>query len=610
MAQTKTNEINFESLSEHELLQEKNLTDLFKKTSGEKTQLYFCYREQAKKFKITKEFDKYYKRIGEKIASSKIDRESFCEFGNDKYENICTGEWKANTHGIYKQIANYETGEVDLVEASRMMIVPAETYRNMDTGIEKVNLNYHKYDNWQSLICEKITISNISKIVELSNLGIDVNSLNSKDLISYLYDCLTLNDTDTIPHYESISRMGWVGKKFMPYNADLKFDGSSEHKHLYKSICKKGSFEDWVTYIKPLRKNLYFRLQMAASFASVLIDKVNALPFVFHLWGGTGSGKTVGLMCAMSVWGNPKMGQLTRTMNMTQNSMMSTAAFLHHLPFAGDELQTIKSRYDNYDQLIMKVTEGVERGRMTFSTVNEVKTWNCSFLFTGEEPCTKSDSGGGTKNRVIEVECIDKVVESGNQVVTFINDNYGTAGEVFINIIKDMELITQYESIFKEIILETETTEKQAMSMACMLLADKIVTEYIFKDEQLKLNTVNGFLFSEKEVDISERAYSFVTGLVARNISKFEERTSDRWGMHLNAGYILINKQVICEELSSHGFEFDAIKRKWELKGYIQKNSQDKYFHARKVNNVTTTFVKLRVSNECDDEHIQSNCDL
>ena len=62
-----------------------------------------------------------------------------------------------------------------------------------------------------------------------------------------------------------------------------------------------------------LRENIYLRLQMAASFASPIIEKVNGLPFVFHLWGGTGTGKTVGLMTAMSIWGNPRMGKTVRT---------------------------------------------------------------------------------------------------------------------------------------------------------------------------------------------------------------------------------------------------------------------------------------------------------
>ena len=50
-------------------------------------------------------------------------------------------------------------------------------------------------------------------------------------------------------------------------------------------------------------------MMMAASFASVLLEPLKVLPFVLHLWGTTGTGKTVALMVAMSIWGNPQNGR-------------------------------------------------------------------------------------------------------------------------------------------------------------------------------------------------------------------------------------------------------------------------------------------------------------
>ena len=85
-------------------------------------------------------------------------------------------------------------------------------------------------------------------------------------------------------------------------------------------------------------------------------------------------------------------------MNATQVSLGRTASFLHSVPFAGDELQIIKSRWDNYDQLIMFLTEGIDRGRgKAYGGIEELKQWRCCFLFSGEEPITKDGSGGGAK---------------------------------------------------------------------------------------------------------------------------------------------------------------------------------------------------------------------
>lgn len=213
---------------------------------------------------------------------------------------------------------------------------------------------------------------------------------------------------DILPRVKSIDHMGWSDAGFVPYTDEVKLDCEDQYKSLVQAVSSKGTLEEWAAYVAPLRQNLYMRLILAASFASVLVERVSALPFVLHLWGGTGSGKTVAMMVAASVWGNPGMGKLVRTMNMTVNSMMSTASILRNLPFFGDELQTIKSRFENYDTLIMRVTEGLDRGRMTNATFQRQKSWLNSFVFTGEEPCTKSQSGGGVKTVLLRLSATSK----------------------------------------------------------------------------------------------------------------------------------------------------------------------------------------------------------
>lgn len=163
-------------------------------------------------------------------------------------------------------------------------------------------------------------------------MGLEVNSDNSKLLVKYLADVVALNP-DILPRVKAIGHLGWAEKEFIPYADDIKLDCEEQYKSLVASISSKGTLEEWTEFVRPLRKNIYLRLILAASFASPMIAKVGALPFVLHLWGGTGSGKTVGAMVAASIWGNPRFGAMVRTMNMTINSMMATAALLKNIPF-------------------------------------------------------------------------------------------------------------------------------------------------------------------------------------------------------------------------------------------------------------------------------------
>ena len=318
-----------------------------------------------------------------------------------------------------------------------------------------------------------------SNIVRLASQGIEVTSENAGQLVSYLSDVINLNP---LPFSTAYSQMGWHGDYFLPYDSEIVFDGEEQNRHLYKSFCSKGDFEAWRIGIKSYRENICVRLAMAASFASAVLERIGALPFVLHLWGKSGTGKTVALMIAMSVWGNPTMGAAVRTLNMTQNAMLGQASFLNSLPFAGDELQTIKDRNDNYDKLIMKCTEGIDRGRMIDGQRAAVtKRWKCAFIFTGEDKCTRPNSGAGVKNRCIEVEIDSELLNGeGNKAVALVESNYGHAGKKFIEKLRAISsdsLRFEYNSTVSALAEFAGTEPKQAAAMSVMLLADKIAED-------------------------------------------------------------------------------------------------------------------------------------
>lgn len=516
----------------------------------------------------------------------------------DCLAGYCLAGYDINESGVYLE---KEAGEK--LRICPIPVIPTAIIENISTGIEKMELTFWKSAQRKTMICERSTVASYSKIVDLANRGIEVNSENAKQLVKYLSTFVSRN-LSKIPHRRSVSHMGWVNgqKEFMPYHTGICFDGEENYKQLYQSISQAGDLQDWINFVSPLRSNICLRMMMAASFASPLIELVNALPFVFHLWGGSGAGKTVALSVAMSIWGNPRAGAMVRSMNQTINSMLSTAAFLNSIPFAGDELQTIKNKWSgNFDQLVMCLTEGSDRGRMTYDKMNEIKSWHCAFLFTGEEPCTKATSGGGVKNRVIEVECREKVIENGNQVMNFICGNYGHAGTAYIAHIKEeTENICQaYQRYFSEIITATDTTDKQAGSAAIMTVADALARKLFFPNERpLTIEDLKPFLFSGKEVDVSERAYSYILDTIARNHAKFTlENTANPygeiWGKFDDDENCFINKTVLSELLEKAGFDFDAVKRKWTENGYLMRNTQGKLLHQTSCFGIKSNYIKI-----------------
>lgn len=309
-------------------------------------------------------------------------------------------------------------------------------------------------------------------------------------------------------------------------------------------------------------------------------------------------------MVAMSVWGNPAMGKLTRSLNATQVALARYASFIHSLPFAGDELQTIKSKWDSFDNLIMYLTEGIDRGRgQQFGGVETLNTWNCNFIFTGEEPITKSNSGGGAKNRCIEIKTAEKLIKDGNTVSNFVRENYGFAGKDFINIIKEIpDLQEQYKQIFNEVLENSNTTDKQAMAISSILLADKISSIYIFKDNQLDLEDIKNWITKTAEVDIATRAYLWTVDWIGQNSNKFKENSlTEIWGKLKSTEdgkiYAYINKKVYSNELEKAGFDFDAIKENLVNKGFLVKG-KSQFDKATRIGDTVVKCVQIMLPNE------------
>ena len=520
----------------------------------------------------------------------------------DQPSQLRCGEWECDDTGVRGAIFSKRGDDIEYQYACTIPIMPIELLTNTDTDTERVRLAYAINGAWRFITVDRLTVASSHRIVELANCGIEVTSENAKLLVRYIAELIAINDLPRVP---AVSRLGWLDDSFIPFTDDVRFDGESENKSLRDAVSAVGSETLWIERMRPMmQKSLLFRLTMAASLASPIISRVHALPFVWHLWGGTGSGKTVAMMCAMSVWGNPALGSLVRTMNMTANSMMSTSAFLHDIPFAGDELQIIKDKFGSYDKLIMAVTEGVDRGRMTYNKNNPLKTWSCSFLFTGEDPVTNFASGGGVINRVIEAECTEKLVEDGNGTVEFIKSNHGVIGERYIRLLNESRNdLQKIYSKFYAAVLEKmpETTEKKAQTAALLLTADLIASGDIFGIEPLRVVDVLPLLKSADEVSIAERAHTFVMDAIATNSNKFigsnggmddEKHSGEIWG-RCDTFEVYINKTTLCEIMRQKGFEFDSVKREWANKGYLRTNTQGRYIHQTKVAGIKANYVCL-----------------
>ena len=491
------------------------------------------------------------------------------QFEGQELELDC-GQWRADDYGI--SLYDNRLGEVF---ACNHPIMPVERLVNIDTGTEKLKLAYRKGKQWKHVIADKKTLAGNNSILALAEVGIGVNSENSRLMVRYLHDIESFN-YDRIPEKNSVSRLGWVENEgFSPYVEGLVFDGLDSFRGFFESVTQRGDFSTWLELAREIRKgSVPARVILAASFSSVLVKIIGELSFIVHLWGGTEAGKTVGLMLAASVWADPAMGRYIHTFHGTSVSQELSAGFVGNLPLILDEFQMLKNKKD-FEQTVYMLCEGIGKGRGAKSGgLQRTQTWcNCT-LSSGEMPITMYNTGGGAVNRIVEVECRERLFSDPRRVADTVRKNYGHAGRLFVEKLMEQEDAEEIRRIYKKFYDEisgSDTTEKQSMAGALILTADRLATRWIFQDGmELGVSDISEFLQTKKEVDVNERAYNFICETVAANVNRFHiGENNEVWGK-FEAGTVCIIRSIFGKICEDGGFSDRAVLSWMERRDLIE----------------------------------------
>lgn len=515
-----------------------------------------------------------------KVNQSSLTLLNPSDFPNQPLELEC-GEWHCDSTGVSKILKDREE------YACQHPIMPVERFVNIDTGEEKLRVAFYKGRYWRDFIASKRDLFDSSKIIQFSALGVSVTSKSAKLLSEFLCDVETMNP-DIIPETESVARLGYVGKDkefFSPYVENIIFDGEANYRNIYDAISSKGNYTLWLSEAQKCRtESLTAQILLAASFASPLLNKMGCLPFFVHLWGvESGTGKTVALMLAASVWGDPDVGKYIQTFNSTQVSCERTAAFLNNIPLCIDELQLSKDSHGHSKFDVYQLAQGVGRGRGNRAGgIDKVPTWSLCILTTGESPIVQASAGAGAVNRVVDIECraSESVIKDGFTTSSIVKQNYGFAGREFIESLDESvieQAMIRYRDLFKQL-SSGDSTEKQAMAAAMLLVADELADKFIFKSGQsLTVDQISGFLKEKSEVSAGQRAYNFLCDWVAINASRFQtsDNNGEFWGKvdeAENKAYII--STVFRKALTDNGFDERAVIS-WLRSNYLIEPDKD-----------------------------------
>ena len=545
-------------------------------------------------------FDKYQKSLKRKRDP---DTGNATRFEGQEIE-LYSGEYICDESGVYVPSKLGFTYEVCCHP-----IMPVRRLVNIDSGEERLEISYKKGNTWRHHIAEKSMLASSNQILQLAAYGIMVNSENAKMLSTYLLKIENLN-YNTIQEQRSVGRLGWVQSHgFSPYVDDLVFDGETSFRHIFNAVKSKGSREKWLDAMRKVRAEKGVgRLFLATSFASVILEPCGLLPFFLHAWGGTETGKTVGLMIAASVWACPKMGEYITTFNSTAVGQEMTASFLNSLPMCLDELQIQSSAgIKDFDKMIYQLTEGVGRTRgAKTGGLQKQNTWKCCIITNGEHPISNANSGGGAINRIIEFECAEKVYSDLKALCDVMNDNYGFAGREFVEYLQTdgaFDRVSKMQKEFYRELLKSDSTDKQAASASAILTADAIATELIFQDDNaLTVDDLSKIMMKKSEVNVNVRCLQYIYELVARNPlhfrpNDFGEYRLDVWGKQ-ETDKIYIIKSVFDEQLKIAGYNSTAFLSWAKRNEYILCDNNRRTKNAQVNGNVVPTVCIVKKGEE------------
>ena len=602
-------------LTAESILSKEILTEVFDQEDElYRSELLASLGLRAAELKVKTEFRDMmaaYRRVEKEMKRQEKERKSRpCSLENwtnfdGPYDRMYCGTWIATEEGIYSQ----NTGTADVL-ACRHPVIPVEVLKNLETDDEQVKLAYKKRGKWKEMIVPKDIMSSANKITSLYKRGISVTSENAKCLVRYLQDIEDLNG-ENIPVQYSSSKLGWNSTGFLPYDTGITFDGDVRFRQVAESIKATGNRNAWYEHVENLRrsKRIEIKFMLAASFSSVLVQPLGALPYFVDLWGETEGGKSVATMVAASVWADPDENAYIGDYKTTDTALEAKADMLNHLPLILDDTSKKNRKIeDNFEGLVYDLCSGKGKSRSNKDLgLNRENHWKNCILTNGERPLTSYVTQGGAINRILELECGERVFIDPGATAEFIKHNYGHAGHEFVELIKDLgiDAIRDIQQEFLRQLADDEKMQKQSLSLSIILTADKLATDYLFKDHQyISLEEAREVLVDRNELSDNERCYQFLMDKIAMNPARFDgdNENIEKWGV-IEEGYAIIYATAFSTLCKDGGFSRTSFLSWANRKGLLQTEKSGKKLDkikSFKGNKIRCVFLKLNDGTDKD----------
>ena len=431
-------------------------------------------------------------------------------------------EYTWDSTGIF-YVFNPPKGSPIVEYVCRTAIQIIGVYSDEDTGLHSVALQFHDGMRSRHKTFDRQMLTDPQTVKRLSGCGITI--MSAKHLA--LAFAMRLHNCPVTP---SASRFGWFGSEFVPYSSAIHCmakDNTTETMLAAMHSCK-GFGESWLsTAIPAMQTSRAARFSISASLCAPLLMRIKNTGFGVHLYSKTGTGKTVCLLLAASIWGEPQ--ELMKSMGSTAVGMEKTAALLSNIPLIFDELQAAKNK-EAFETIVYMLSNGRSKTRGTKDGGNaDESRWLSVFLTSGEQAILDDNACTGAVNRVISVDTAEETYGAthGKALVLSLLEHHGHIGRQWIAYIQDpihADAIKNRATEIHELYKNNGFLDKQLMSGALLQAVSEAAARVLFHDDTVRLteNDILPCLITSEESDKEKKGVEFIKGWIAGNARNFE----------------------------------------------------------------------------------------
>ena len=245
-----------------------------------------------------------------------------------------------------------------------------------------------------------------------------------------------------------------------------------------------------------------------------------------------------------------------------------------------DDTSKTSSRIrDNFEGVVYDLCSGKGKSRSNKELgIRRENRWKNTILTNGERPLTSYVSQGGAINRILEIECGEKVYQDPQYTAELLKKNYGFAGKRFVQVIKKMgaEELREIQQKLQKELFSVDKMQKQSIAMSVLLLADRIATDHIFYDgEYISVQEAESVLVDKSEVSEHERCYHYLLDKINMNRQRFDAAaTTEQWGI-ISEGYAIMYPQAVKELCRQGDYSYKAFLNWADKQGIIQTDGKN-----------------------------------